>query len=128
MIFKLYSHPFHIAPDEDIQEHLRCYYELGLTDIKVTEALKQHYDTDTYGLRLVSYFFYPQFFLVLIIISVYTVRRLRKQWNILSTRQQKHTQESIYDQVIQIRKRFPTRGAESIRKTLRIDYGMRVPR
>jgi len=97
-------------PDEDIQEHLRCYYELGLTDIKVTEALKQHYDTDTYGL------------------SVYTVRRLRKQWNILSTRQQKHTQESIYDEVIQIRKRFPTRGAESIRKTLRIDYGMRVPR
>jgi hypothetical protein len=51
----LYSHPFHIAPDEDIQEHLRYYYELGLTDVKVTEALKQHYDTDIYGLRYVSY-------------------------------------------------------------------------
>ena len=69
-----------------------------------------------------------RFSLVLMIISVYTVRKLRKQWNILSTRQQKHTQESIYDEVIEIRKRFPTRGAEGIRKTLRVDYGMRVPR
>ena len=68
------------------------------------------------------------FFWSLMISSVYTVRKLRKQWNILSTRQQKHTQESIYDNIIEIRKRFPTRGAENIRKTLRIDYGMRIPR
>ena len=62
------------------------------------------------------------------IISVYTVRKLRKKWNILSTRQQKHTQGSIYHEVLKIQKRYPTRGAEGIRKTLRIDYGMRVPR
>ena len=48
------------------------------------------------------------------VISVSTVRELRKQWNILLTRQQKHTQGSIVDEVIEIRKRFPTRGAEGI--------------
>jgi hypothetical protein len=62
------------------------------------------------------------------IASVFTVRKLRKQWNILSTRQQKHTPESIYDDVHEIRKHFPTRGAEGIRKTLRIDYGKHVTR
>jgi hypothetical protein len=41
-----YSHPFHTAPDEDVQEHLRHYYELGLMDVQVTDALKQHYDID----------------------------------------------------------------------------------
>jgi hypothetical protein len=64
----------------------------------------------------------------LIIISGFTVRKLWREWNILLTRQQHHTQESIYDQVYEIRKRFPMRGAEGIRKSLRIDYGMRVPR
>jgi hypothetical protein len=52
-----YSHAIHIAPEEDIQEHLRGYYELGLTDVQVTKALKQHYDTNRYGLRYVSYSF-----------------------------------------------------------------------
>jgi hypothetical protein len=46
------SHLF-IAPDEYIQEHLKHYYDLGLTDIRVAEALQQHYDTDKYGLRYV---------------------------------------------------------------------------
>ena len=116
---------FHIAPDKDIQEHLRCYYELGLTDVKVTEALKQRYDTNRYGLRYVS---------MSLIMSIsynhqcFYCSKLRKEWDILSTRQQKHMQESIYDSVYEIRKRFPTRGAEGIRKTLRIDYGIRVPR
>ena len=54
LLMHFYSRAFHIAPDKDIQEHLRRYYELGLTDVKVTEALKQHYDTDRYGLRYVS--------------------------------------------------------------------------
>jgi hypothetical protein len=63
-----------------------------------------------------------------IITSVFTVRKLRKQWNILSTRQQKHTPESIYDNVHEIRNHFPTRGAEGIRKTLRIDHGIRATR
>jgi len=65
LLMHFYSHAFHIAPDEDIQEHLRHYYELGLMDVKVTEALKQHYDTDTYGMRYVSYVFHLWVFLSL---------------------------------------------------------------
>jgi hypothetical protein len=60
--------------------------------------------------------------------SVISVRRLRKKWDLLSTRQQKHTMESIYDQVRVIREQFPLRGAEAIRKSLRVTHGVRVPR
>ena len=72
-----------LAPDEDIQEHLKHYYDLGLTDGKVAEALWQHYDTDKYGLRLVVWL--ASWFIFYSVISVFTVRKLRKQWNILST-------------------------------------------
>ena len=60
--------------------------------------------------------------------SVYTVRRLRKEWNILSTRKQKYSAETIHAEVSNIRKRYPLRGVEAIRKTLREEQGMRVPR
>jgi len=77
---------------------------------EVTKLLQNHYDTTKYGL------------------SVYTVRRLRKEWNILSTRKQKHSAETIYAEVSNIRERHPLRGIEGIRKTLREEQGMRVPR
>jgi hypothetical protein len=32
-------------------EPLRQYYELGLSDVKIAELLKEHYDTEQYGLR-----------------------------------------------------------------------------
>ena len=60
--------------------------------------------------------------------SVYTVRRLRKEWNILSTRKQKHSEETIYAEVSNIRERHPLRGIEGIWKTLHEEQGMRVPR
>ena len=60
--------------------------------------------------------------------SVYTVRRLRKEWNILSTRKQKHSAETLYAEVSNICERHPLRGIEGIRKTLREEQGMRVPR
>jgi hypothetical protein len=61
-------------------------------------------------------------------LSVVTFRRLRKKWGLKSTRQQKHTMESIYDKVHDIRERFPFRGAESIRKNLRELHGDHVSR
>lgn len=76
IVTKVTSHPspFYLAPDEDIKEHLQNYYKLGLTDIKVTEALKHHYDTNIYGLRYVSYFWIYDFSIIMInIISVFTV-------------------------------------------------------
>ena len=60
--------------------------------------------------------------------SVITVRRLRKKWDLLSTRrQQKRSMETIYDQVCEIRERYPLRGAEGIRKSLRCERGVRAP-
>ena len=46
----------------------------------------------------------------------------------LSTRQQKHTPESIYNQVYEIRKRHPLRGIEGIRKSLRLEHDVRATR
>jgi hypothetical protein len=39
------------APDEDIRGPLKLYFEPGLNDVEVTKHLKDHYDTDQYGLR-----------------------------------------------------------------------------
>ena len=63
-----------------------------------------------------------------IVFSVVTVRKLRKEWNILSTRQQKHDIQSIFNQVYDIRKRFPLRGVEGIHITLRREYGINATR
>ncbi|KAF8510512.1 hypothetical protein BU17DRAFT_77669 [Hysterangium stoloniferum] len=92
------------SPDESIQEPLRQYYELGLSDVKIAELLKEHYDTNNYGL------------------SVITIQGLRKQWGMLSTHQQNHTPETIYNTIYEIRKRFPLCGIEGICKSLRIEH------
>ena len=59
--------------------------------------------------------------------SVYTVWRLRKEWDILSTRKQKHSAETIYAEVSNICEHHPLHGIEGIQKTLREEQGMRVP-
>jgi hypothetical protein len=60
--------------------------------------------------------------------SVITIRRLRKQWGMKSTRQQRQTEDTIYESVLAIRKQFPTRGNEGIRKTLRLEHGIHATR
>jgi hypothetical protein len=59
---------------------------------------------------------------------VYTVHRRRKEWGFESTRQQKHTVETIATYVDDIKKRFPNRGAETIRKALLLDNKIHAPR
>ena len=56
------------------------------------------------------------------------MRRLRKQYGLKSTRQQKHTVDTIYDKVRDIRQRFPLRGANAIRLNLRVLHGDHVSR
>lgn len=106
------------------------YHRLGISDVEIAELLKQHYDTDEYGLRYsLSSFGVAAYTLFNVLdSSVVTIRRLRKKWNMLSTRQQKHTEESIYEHVYDIRKRFPMRGSEGIRKTLRLEHGVHATR
>ena len=57
-----------------------------------------------------------------------SVSCLRKKWGLQSTRQQKHTSETIADAAAHIRKEFPTQGNEGVRKDLRMRFGMHVPR
>lgn len=101
-----------------------------MTDVELADLLKEHYDTEQYGLRYAkSCTFTVRLGLALFLYySVVTIRRLRKKWGILSTRQQKHTPESIYDKVYEIRRRFPMRGIEGIRLSLRMEHGIRASR
>jgi hypothetical protein len=39
------------APDEIIQEPLTLYFNLGLSDVEITKQLRDHFDTEDYGLR-----------------------------------------------------------------------------
>jgi hypothetical protein len=45
------------APDEDIQEAAKLYFELGLSDVQIVDQLSDHYDTGQYGLRYVNFYF-----------------------------------------------------------------------
>ena len=55
--------------------------------------------------------------------SVITAQQLWKKWNLLSTHEQKHTMESIYNEVYEIHKCFPLgRGYPEI--TLNITWYM----
>src|ERR1700678_2947312 len=54
--------------------------------------------------------------------SVYTVRRLRTEWDILSTRKQKHSAETIHAKVSNICECHPLRG---LYPAPQIPYGIR---
>ncbi|KAF7424812.1 hypothetical protein PC9H_010123 [Pleurotus ostreatus] len=99
-----------IPPIDEIQEYITYFYRCRLNDKEIAKEMKDHYDQDKYGL------------------SVASVKRVRKSLGLLSTRQQKHSLDSINRQIEEIRARFPTRGIENIRKSLHTDYGMFVPR
>ena len=47
---------------------------------------------------------------------------------LLSTRQQKHTSDSIASSVAKIREMFPSRGRETIRKELAMRYSIQASR
>ncbi|KAJ7077337.1 hypothetical protein C8R44DRAFT_836761 [Mycena epipterygia] len=88
------------TPEEDIREPLETYFNLDLHDTEIAQHLESHYDTSRYGCSVVS------------------VRRLRRKWRLKSTRQQKHTPESIEGMVLDIKKKFPHRGTLAVRKNL----------
>ncbi|KAH9476801.1 hypothetical protein JR316_0010716 [Psilocybe cubensis] len=99
-----------LPPEDEIKEYVQFYYDLGQNDREIQDNMKDHYNTELYGL------------------SVSSIKRLRKKWDLLSTRQQKHTLESIAPAIQEMRTRFPTRGVEMIRKQLRVEFNIRVPR
>ena len=40
-----------IAPEDEIKETLKFYYHLNLNDPEIARQMKDHYDTQKYGLR-----------------------------------------------------------------------------
>ena len=95
--------------------------------------MKDHYDTQKYGLRCalhVSVFWLLLLFLTVLRASrsVASIKKLRRKWGLKSTRQQGHTLESIAEAIQNIHEQYPTRGGEMIRKQLRVELNIRVPR
>ncbi|KAH7904511.1 hypothetical protein BJ138DRAFT_1019057 [Hygrophoropsis aurantiaca] len=97
-------------PEDDIKDSANFFFQMGLNDKEIVKQLQDHFDTGKYGLSVVSF------------------RRMRRRWNWPRTRQQQHTLASIEESVRRIRKRFPQRGANTIRQDLRVQFGMHVPR
>ncbi|KAF8274172.1 hypothetical protein EI94DRAFT_1696117 [Lactarius quietus] len=97
-------------PDDELQPILQLYFHLGMSDKDIATAVMDHFDHVWYSL------------------SVYTVRRRRKKWGLESTCKQKHTVQSIAAYVEDIKKRFPNRGAETIRKALLLENKICVSR
>ncbi|KII92463.1 hypothetical protein PLICRDRAFT_678606 [Plicaturopsis crispa FD-325 SS-3] len=96
-------------PIEEIEPHLRRCWVWGRSDKEIAEELRDHFDTEKYG------------------ISATSVKRIRGKLGLLGTAKQNHTRESISEYVATIRARFPTMGARQMVVTLRQDYGMKVP-
>ncbi|KAA1471497.1 hypothetical protein DENSPDRAFT_776760, partial [Dentipellis sp. KUC8613] len=98
------------APDADLRPVFDFYWYLGMSDIDVASHVMDHFDKETYSM------------------SVFTVRRRRKEWGLKSTRKQGHTVQSIHERVQAIKKRFPDIGAETLRKALLQNEKIRVSR
>ncbi|KAF8256598.1 hypothetical protein EI94DRAFT_1710840 [Lactarius quietus] len=97
-------------PNDLLRPVLSTYFHLGMNDKEIASSVMDHFDPAHYGL------------------SVITVCRRWKEWGLESTRQQKHTLQSIVTHVNEVKKHFPNRGAETIRKALLIESKIRVPR
>ena len=105
-----------LVPLEVIRKVLEAYFHLGFNDKQLEEHLnlKDHYDTEVYGLGYVSCFILlwkPQCSTMLR--SIKSIKRYRKDLGLLSTRQQKHTSESIASAVAEIRVGFVRCFSES---------------
>lgn len=99
-----------LPPDDVLRPWVEYYWQLGLNDNNVVDNVRDHIDAEIHGF------------------SVASLKRKRREWGLHSTRQQKHSIESINAAIQDIRSRFPSMGARSIVNVLRQDYGdMRVP-
>ena len=119
------------APEHIIRPSLEFYYHLGLNDKQIESNMKDHYDTSQFGLGCAIAFHQLNTNIDhdhYILSSISSIKRLRGKWGLKSTRQQQHTSESIANAIQTIRKSYPSRGAETIRKQLRMEFGIRAPR
>ncbi|TFK58905.1 hypothetical protein BDN72DRAFT_906314 [Pluteus cervinus] len=60
--------------------------------------------------------------------SAKSIQRTRKELGLENTRQQKHTKETIAPHVQEIKKQFPVKGVEGMRRTLFAELEIKAPR
>ena len=118
------------APEQEIREPITFYFNLGLNDAQIVEQCRDHFDTNTYGLRygMLRRLVWIGSLTQKLCTSVSSVKRFRNQWGLHRTRKQQHNFDTIAPVIAAIRARFPFRGAENIRKMLRLNHGMHVSR
>jgi hypothetical protein len=108
------------APEEDLKPVVSYYWTLGMNDKEIACQTLDHFNKAEYGLRCAcrNVFFhnYPEF--LSSTLSSASVKRLRKRFNLLSTRQQHQTFLTIAPFVTEVRERFPTMGARQMVVTL----------
>ncbi|KAI0711283.1 hypothetical protein C8Q76DRAFT_622842 [Earliella scabrosa] len=99
-----------LPPARLLHPRIRYYYALGLSDAKIANMAMQHFDSAQYGL------------------SDSSVKRIRKELQLLKTRQQGHTLESIHQKMCELKAQQPTLGFEGLRVQLRLKYGIHARR
>ncbi|KAA1467108.1 hypothetical protein DENSPDRAFT_769383 [Dentipellis sp. KUC8613] len=97
-------------PEAELKPAIERFYRLGLNDGEIAAKAIQYFDTEEYGL------------------SARSVKRFRTKWGFLSTRQQRHTLDTVTPFIEVIKRRYPQRGADAITKALRMEYNIRAPR
>ncbi|KAK7002061.1 hypothetical protein R3P38DRAFT_3326646 [Favolaschia claudopus] len=87
---------------------IRKYFALGYSDGKIARECMDHFNKNVYGL------------------STSTVKRRRKQIQLLSTVKQAVTWEDIEPMYNNLRQKFPNLGARDMVAKLRLLYGVRI--
>ncbi|TFK63731.1 hypothetical protein BDN72DRAFT_861880 [Pluteus cervinus] len=97
-----------LPPEVLIRRSLTAYFYRGFSDEEIAEFLRDEYDTS----------------------HTKSVQRFRKSWGLLSTRQQKYTANSaeLIAAILELRVRFPTKGAEGLKRQLLSEKTMKVSR
>ncbi|KAK0438491.1 uncharacterized protein EV420DRAFT_1486665 [Desarmillaria tabescens] len=101
-----------LVPDEIILPRLKELWlmEGNVNDTVLCEELQKVFNTSKYTLGLSSF------------------KRMRKRLGFLSTRQQKHTVETVSEHLDEMREQFPKAGYFEMKKHLRINHNVRVSR
>ncbi|KAK0474616.1 hypothetical protein IW261DRAFT_1341519 [Armillaria novae-zelandiae] len=98
-----------------------------MTDEIICQELQKVFNTKKYTLRHV---FFPHLYIFVSdqFPSLTTFKRMRKQLGFLNTRQQKHTIETISEDLIALHVQFPKPGYFELRKNLSREKNKRVDR
>ncbi|KAE9383395.1 hypothetical protein BT96DRAFT_1009240 [Gymnopus androsaceus JB14] len=96
-------------PEDELHQWIHYYWHLGFNDKKIAEHVLDHFNKQEYGL------------------SAKTVQRIRKELNLLGTRQQQASFETVMPYFTELRRLYPNMGARAMVTVLRQEYNLKVP-